>query len=337
MRTDIYEILDHVFQSPGKMVLATIIDVQGSAYKKTGSTMLFREDGFHVGLLSGGCLEQDLFERVKTFFHEPSTTIITYDLSAEDDLSWGQGAGCNGIIKVFVETITTRLSKDIRKVRDLVNKGVNVEHIKRISINEKVIDYLFYTDNGDMFGQWKGEWPAVINLEDKTPLLHHNQGEMLFIQKFMARPRLIIYGAGIDAIPLAKLAHNTGFQVIVGDWRPAFCNKNHFPFANKTYIATPYEFFHAFTYTSSDSVVLMTHNYEKDEQLIHLFLEKKLGYLGILGSKVRAERLLRGVEIPNWVHFPVGLSIGAEGPQEIAVSVMAELIQNKTRRLDFVL
>lgn len=339
MRTDIYEILDHVCQSAVNKVLATIIDVQGSAYKKAGSTMLFQESGPQVGLLSGGCLEQDLFERIKDFFYQPSSTVFTYDLSAEDDLSWGQGAGCNGIIKVVVESITSQLLKDLQKVRDLVNQGVNVIHVKRISKNLKVLDYLFYSDNGKSFGQWEGEKPAKIDFTGNTHILKRNQGDYLFFQKLKARPRLIIYGAGVDAIPLAHLAHNTGFQVIIADWRPAFCNKEHFPFAYNTFLATPFEFAQSLPCTSTDSVVIMTHNYEKDKQLILLLVEKNLGYLGVLGSKARAERLLKGIEIPEWVHYPIGLSIGAEGPQEIAVSVMAELIQNqkenKARRFDF--
>lgn len=337
MRSDIYEILDYVCQYPGKKVLATIIDVQGSAYKRAGSTMLFHEDGLQVGLLSGGCLEEDVFERVKPFFYEPSSTIITYDLSAEDDLSWGQGAGCNGKIKIVVETVTSQVYKDIQKVRTLVNNGVNIVHIKRFSKSNEITDYLFHTEFGENFGNWNGALPTITNVADNSTLLFDNQGDRLFFQKILARPRLIIYGAGVDAIPLAQLAQYTGLQVIIADWRPAFCNKRHFPFAYKTVIATPNEFVSSFSFTTSDSVVLMTHNYEKDKQLIELLVEKKLGYLGILGSKTRAERLLRGMDIPEWVHFPVGLSIGAEGPQEIAISVIAELIQNKTRRLDMAL
>lgn len=336
MRTDIYEILDTVCDSPCKSVLATIIDVQGSAYKKEGSTMLFQKDGQQVGLLSGGCLEQDLFARVNDFLNELTSMIVTYDLSAEDDLSWGQGVGCNGIIKVVVESITPMFREDLRKVRNLVNRGVDVTHIKKISTKDKVIGYLFCTEEGGFFGQWKGDLPANHQLEEKTLLLQSDQEVSLFKQTIVARPRLIIYGAGADAIPLANLAHHTGFQVIVADWRPAYCNEKHFPYAYKTYIASPNEFVQSLSFSPSDSTIIMTHNYEKDNQLIQSLLAKKISYLGLLGSKARAEKLLKGVSIPEWFHFPVGLSIGAEGPQEIAVSIIAELIQNKTRRVAFV-
>ncbi|MBO1512090.1 XdhC family protein [Metabacillus bambusae] len=333
MRSDIYEILDTVCDSSCKSVLATIIDVQGSAYQRAGAMMLFLEKGQQVGLLSGGCLEQDLFARVNDFLYDPNpnSTIVTYDLTGEDDLSWGQGAGCNGIIKVVVESVTSLLKEDLRKVRDLVNHGIDVTYVKRISMQGKVLDYLFCTAKGGSFGQWQGERPT-IHQDECAQLLQRDQ-KVYFMQKIMARPRLFIYGAGVDVIPLAHLAHLTGFQVIVADWRPAFCNEIYFPFVYKTYIASPSEFAQSFSFSSSDSNVLMTHNYEKDDQLIHLLLEKKIAYFGILGSKVRAEKLLKGVRIPKWIHFPVGLAIGAEGPQEIAISIMAELIQIKARRL----
>ncbi|OAS88548.1 MULTISPECIES: XdhC family protein [Metabacillus] len=333
MRTDIYEILDTVCDSSCKSVLATIIDVQGSAYQRAGALMLFQENGKQVGLLSGGCLEQDLFARVNDFLYDPNpnSTIVTYDLTDEDDLSWGQGAGCNGIIKVLVEPVTSLLKEDLKKVRELVNRGVDVTYAKRISMQGKVMDYLFFTAEGGFFGQWHGQWPTFPP-DESTQLLQRDQN-LYYIQKIMARPRLFIYGAGVDVIPLAQLAHLTGFQVIVVDWRPAFCNEIYFPFVYKTYIASPSEFAQSISFSTSDSIVLMTHNYEKDHQLIQLLLGKKIAYLGILGSKVRAEKLLKGIRIPEWIHFPVGLAIGAEGPQEIAISIMAELIQNKARRL----
>jgi xanthine dehydrogenase accessory factor len=139
----------------------------------------------------------------------------------------------------------------------------------------------------------------------------------------------------VDKIPLAHLEHYIGFQVIVADWRPAYCDEIHFPFVKQTLIASPKEFVQSLSFLPTDSIDIMTHNYEKDDQLIQLLLDNKVGYLGILGSEGRAKKLLRGVRIPQWIHFPVGLAIGAEGPQEIAVSIMAELIQNKARRKVF--
>ena len=331
MRTDIYEVLDKICEYPRGKVLATIIDVAGSSYKKAGSTMLFLEDNHQIGLLSGGCLEQDLKARIKDFWNEPTSTVVTYDLSSKDDLSWGQGAGCNGIIKVAIESITPLFLNDLKRVRNLVNNGKAVTHIKRISSSYQSIEYLFCTE-GEIFGQWQGELPNVHSISEGTLDYKKEKKSYLFKQEILARPRLFIYGAGVDSIPLANLAHYGGYQVIIVDWRPAFCNPSLFPFACQTLNATPSEFVQSFSFSSADSIILMTHNYEKDTQLIHLFLTKKVGYVGLLGSKKRAEIILKGVKVPEWIHYPVGLAIGAEGPQEIAVSIIAELIQSKARR-----
>ncbi len=330
MRTDIYEILDTISQTSGKKVLATIVNVDGSAYKKAGSMMLFDENGKKTGLLSGGCLEEDLLARSKDMENQLESTVVTYDLSAEDDLSWGQGVGCNGMIKVVLENLTPLFTTHLKKVRELIDNGQSVTHIKKMTAEGVVTDYLFFTDAAEYFGEWKGDVPNLNEIEVNK--LTEYKNSIFFKQEIPARPRLFIYGAGIDAIPLAHLAHLTGFQVIVADWRPAYCHEQNSPFSTQTKIVNPKEFAENFSFSVQDSIVLMTHHFQKDLELLSLLLKKRFRYLGILGSKDRAKRLLNGRVVPDWVHFPVGLDIGAEGPHEIAISIMAELIHYKTRR-----
>ncbi|WP_121662399.1 XdhC family protein [Metabacillus litoralis] len=330
MGTDIYEILDTISESTQEMVLATIVNVDGSSYKKAGSTMLFHEDGVQTGLLSGGCLEEDLKERCKEYFHQKGSTLITYDLTAEDDLSWGQGVGCNGTIKVLIESITPELMSHLKKVRELTNHGISVSYIKQLSLEGDVYGYLFYTENAEYFGQWKGDFPQKEKWQSEAIRMENDY--LLFKQEIQARPRLFIYGAGADARPLAQLAQQSGYGVIVADWRPAYCHKDYFPSATETVVRSPEEFLTSYTFSTSDSIVLMTHHFQKDLELVKYLLKKQLSYLGILGSKDRAQRLLQGKKVQDWVHSPVGLSIGAEGPHEIAVSIVAELIEQKARR-----
>lgn len=332
MRTDIYEILDAISQTSGKKVLTTIVDVEGSAYKKAGSMMLIDEKGKQTGLLSGGCLEEDLIARSKDLMINQASAIMTYDLSAEDDLSWGQGIGCNGIIKVLIESISPLLTTHLIKVRDYIRKGQSVTHVKRLTTDGVVTDYLFFTAASEYFGQWNGEVPNIQELAVNK--LTFSQEMNYFKQEIPAWPRLFIYGAGADAKPLAHLAFLAGYQVIVADWRPGLCHKDHFPFSSQTEVVTPIEFIGKFTFSDLDSIVLMTHHFQKDHELIRLLFKTRIGYLGILGSKDRARRLFKGLALPSWVHFPVGIDIGAEGPQEIAISIMAQLIQLKAKRRD---
>ncbi|MBU7593089.1 XdhC family protein [Metabacillus halosaccharovorans] len=331
MRTDVYEILESISQTKVKKVLATVVNVEGSAYKKGGSMMLIDENGEQTGLLSGGCLEEDLHARSKDLIEAQASTIVTYDLSAEDDLSWGQGIGCNGKITVLIETISSQLSTHLDKVKDYIDNGKTVTCVKRMTPEGFVTDYLFFTAASEYFGQWNGDIPNINELTLNK--LSISERGLFFKQTIPARPRLFIYGAGTDARPLANLASLSGYQVIVADWRAGLCHKDNFPFS-KNYVVTPGEFVRTFSFSDVDSIVVMTHHFQKDVELISLLIKTRIRYLGILGSKDRARRLFNGINPPGWVHFPVGLDIGAEGPHEIAISIMAQLIQLTKKRRD---
>lgn len=324
MRTDLYEILETISQTPVKKVLATIVNVEGSAYKKSGAMMLIDENGTQTGLLSGGCLEEDLLARSKALINKQTSTIVTYDLSAEDDLSWGQGIGCNGEIKVLVEFLSSLMTTHLIKVKDYIENGQSVTYVKKMTMDGVITGYLFFTAASEYFGQWNGEVPDIS--EWAGDKLIFSQKELFFKQEIPARRRLFIYGAGNDAKPLAHLAYLAGYQVIVADWRSGLCHKDNFPFS-QTEVVTPSEFMDKHSFSPLDSIVLMTHHFQKDAELIKLLLKSRIGYLGILGSKDRARRLFNGIHPPNWVYFPVGIDIGADGPQEIAISIMAQLIK----------
>nr|WP_275580274.1 XdhC family protein [Metabacillus crassostreae] len=318
--------MDVLSSSDYNNVLATIVEVEGSAYRKEGAVMLFQENDNQVGLLSGGCLEADLRARISESHYKPRSQFVTYDMSGEDDLSWGQGTGCNGVVKVLIESLSPKLITDFGKVRSFVNEGQDVKYIRRISKTGKVLEYLFSLDNKIYFGEWKGDIPNLGFLQEDKLSEDDTSDDFLFFKTIRARPRFIIYGAGPDSIPLAILAKQLGYETIVIDWRPSYCSEEYFPYADDRIVAFPQELEKKLCLREADSFVLMTHSYEKDKQLIDLLQLKRLNYVGILGSKARAKRLLAGVEIPPTFRFPIGLPIGAEGPNEIAVSIIAEII-----------
>ncbi|TXC91526.1 XdhC family protein [Metabacillus litoralis] len=327
MRTDIFEILDSLSSSPHKNVLATIVDVNGSAYRKEGAMMLFQENDTQVGLLSGGCLEVDLKARISEGNYQPHSQFVTYDLSGEDDLSWGQGTGCNGVVKVLIESLSPKLINDLVKVRDYVNDGLDVKYVRSISKAGKVLNYIFSVEKKQkFFGDWKGSIPDFDSLKEDKLVENDISESFLYFKTIRARSRIIIYGAGPDAVPLVILAKQLGYQTIVVDWRPEYCSEEYFPDADDRIIAFPQEVEKKLCLRETDSFVLMTHSYEKDKELINQLLLKQINYVGLLGSRTRAERLLTGMEIPPSFHYPIGLPIGAEGPNEIAISIIAEII-----------
>ncbi|RXJ00260.1 XdhC family protein [Anaerobacillus alkaliphilus] len=305
-----YDMFNVILNSNQAIVLATIIKVEGSSYRKEGAMLLCMEDGSHVGLISGGCLERDLVEKAKIVFLDGISRTVTYNLADEDDLSWGQGSGCNGVITVLLELVDMNYKAHLKRVQQLLSEGISVQHTKYLTENGTVVKYGFSTGT-----------ESVECLEDVE------NTSFIFQQVFRPKPRLIIFGAGIDARPLGQFAYQSGFETIITDWRPAFCQKEFFPGATQTIVAYPNEFTKDFVYRRDDIVVIMTHNFRRDEEILAKLLKEELLYIGILGPRQRTLRLLKNQDDIERIHSPVGLPIGAVGPEEIAISIMAEIIK----------
>jgi xanthine dehydrogenase accessory factor len=332
----IHEILEAMEEFANDSVLATIIRVEGSAYRKEGTSMLFRGDGAQIGLLSTGCLENDLAYQVQEMANQRTTKTVVYDLRAEDDLSWG--AGCNGAISVLLEPIDACLREHLSKLKFHLENGKRVTMIKKLTKDYSVSDYLFITDDQQLFGKWHGRVSSQMKrlLNDlhqstlKSGIIFLSElSADFYIHCFEPKQRLIVFGAGRDTVPLVKMASQAGFSVLVADWRSSLCKREFFPDADQVIVGFPSEVMPMLALSSQDFAIVLTHHFQRDQELLNLLKGQKLAYLGILGSKVRTQRLLEGREIPPEINSPVGLSIGAEGPEEIAISIVAELIQRK--------
>ncbi|MBT2285532.1 XdhC family protein [Paenibacillus polymyxa] len=141
-------------------------------------------------------------------------------------------------------------------------------------------------------------------------------------------PRLIIIGAGNDVIPVARLARSAGFRVVIADWRESLCTSERFPEAEFV-LGFPREIMPLLNINYGDYLILMSHNFPRERELLEMLVDCEYTYLGIMGSKTRTARLLDGLPPLKYVHSPVGLSIGADGPEQIAISIAAELIACK--------
>ncbi|WP_078546477.1 XdhC family protein [Litchfieldia alkalitelluris] len=321
---DHYSILKEACSSTAGF-LATIIKVEGSSYQKEGTSMVINHDGKRVGLLSGGCLETDLVERIKQLDTKTTSFFTIYDMRSEDDLTWGQGVGCNGSIHVLVEKLTAELKNLFNNLLAKIDQGRVVKLVREISLDASYVNYHFSIEN------------EMDNVDNPTPKTGINLSISLdskatsydYTQIFQSRPNLYVFGAGPDSIPLVELAASAGFNVTVCDWREGYCNKENFPKAHRLMVGNLYEQVNKLNPKPSDFVVIMTHHFQKDYELTTYLLQKKLKYLGILGSLDRSTRLLKGFTVPEWVSFPVGLQIGAKGPYEIAISILAEIIKYK--------
>lgn len=332
----IYTIIDEIVNSNIQSILATIIKVEGSAYRKEGTTMLFLEDDRHIGVISAGCLEEDLTIRAQELFNKdtPQSYTIIYDMSSEDDLSWGRGAGCNGKVHILLEKVTTDMKNHIKTLCNHLKHGQQVTSI-RVLQNDTVTKTSYLTNSNQVFGDQID--PSILPIaisKNKAGIEYIKEPDTYaYFQYYRPKLRLFIFGAGPDVRPLAAIAVKVGFEVTVWDWRPNYYQQAHFPHVTVLQNETITNVIDHAHFSGSDSVIIMTHDFQKDKEILHLLLkESQMRYLGILGPRKRTSRLLNGNDIPKNLHSPVGLSIGAEGPDEIAISIIADLI--KTHRND---
>ncbi|WP_053369013.1 XdhC family protein [Bacillus sp. FJAT-27245] len=323
------QLLDTISLSPKKpMVLATIIHVEGSAYRKEGASILILRDKSRLGLLSAGCLEEDITERATEVFTTGNPSVVHFDMANEDDLAWGRGAGCNGRLTILLEPVNDKLLSGLLFAKKALDSNKAVTRVVRFTPDMKLADGRFFPAEKSSTGS------EVIKSSQLPTGLHPDakNGGFLFVHQLKPRPRLFVFGAGDDAMPVVSLASQTGFDVTVIDWRPAFGSIERFPEANMLLSDSLEKIFMGLSFSAADLAVVMTHHFDRDQLILDSLLESgPLFYLGVLGPRERTERLLRGTPIPEFLHSPVGLAIGAQGPQEIAVSIVAEIIK-KIRR-----
>ncbi|MGN7413284.1 XdhC family protein [Paenibacillus sp. SAF-068] len=146
--------------------------------------------------------------------------------------------------------------------------------------------------------------------------------------QYTPKSRLIIIGAGNDVIPVARLAQSAGFRVVVADWRETLCTLERFP-GTELVLGFPCEIMPLLNVNNGDYLIMMSHNFPRERELLEMLVDCEYAYLGIMGSRTRTARLLDGLPSLKYVHSPVGLSIGADGPEQIAISIAAQLIACK--------
>lgn len=304
-------------------VMATIIHVEGSAYLKEGTMMLFIENETTIGFISPGCLEEDLYFHAKEVLETGRCRTVVYDLSVQDDFTWGQGIGCNGKIYILLEYVNEEMKENLRKVYCYLQQGIDVLHIKKLTVDFLIKASVYITKPGQLFGHID---EGISNYADWNLPTGTDLSQFIFSQVYSPQKRLIIFGAGPDARPVADYAAEMGMAITVCDWRESLCNKTYFPKAEQLILGFPHEFFREISIHCNDFVVIMTHHFKRDQEILAYLKEQKPGYLGILGSSQRTEKLFRPDKIPSWVSAPVGLPIRAVGPVEIAISIVAEII-----------
>jgi len=296
--------------SAGPGVLATLVSVEGSSYRRPGARLLLQENGNRIGSISGGCLEEDVLARARNVAKTGVAEAVVYDTTSENDLVWGVGLGCHGVVRVLIEKLSIRPPWIVALAENFAAgraTGVAVTH-RAIGAEEL----------GSKLGS----------------LTTGADAHAIFFETVPPPTALAIFGAGDDAQPLARIADELGWRVTIADPRAAFATKARFPTADRVIAAPAAELVSRVAPAPDALAVVMTHHYVHDVPLLRELLPRPLAYLGLLGPRKRAERILadldrEGFSLPaaerERLHAPVGLDIGACTPEQVALAIAAEI------------
>lgn len=320
-------------------VLATVVHVSGSAYRRPGARMLIVPGGQRIGCVSGGCLEGEITRKAWWFTESGAPVVRVYDTSADDDAVWEFGLGCNGVVHVMLERVNTpAVSRmlDFLDARRAVRKPAVAATVIRTDEGSgiRVGDRLLFDGFGAADGRLCGSeieskvlaHGAAALFEKKSRLAHIGATDV-FVEWIGSPLPLVVFGAGHDAIPLVNFARQLGWDVTVADGRRAYASPDRFPGAKRVVTLAAGDLPQDLNIDQDTAVVMMTHNYPLDLQLLPQILRLRPRYLGLLGPKARAERVFAGLGVnqPAFVHAPAGLDAGCDSPEAIALSIVAEI------------
>lgn len=326
----VYRGLNH---RSGPLVLATIVETLGSTYRKAGARMLISQEGELTGLLGGGCFERDLVEHARTVFETGIAKTVFYDLRGPEDAVWGLGLGCNGAVSIFLQLLTAKDDFSplnlIAAAAETRSEGILVSIVESEHPDFPLGENLFLP-----FEENRSPWPfAPCALPQKPSLKAHQisgHGVRAFYDTLRAPTHLLVLGAGDDAMPLVQCAKALGWKVSVADHRPAYLNDRRFPLADLLLQLRPAALGQHLNLAHFSAAVVMSHNIDHDRHYLAALADVPMAFIGLLGPVQRRERLLEsldeiGERLRTRVYGPVGLDIGAETPEEIALAIVAAI------------
>jgi len=271
------------------LVLATVAGTEGSTYTKAGHRILIDDSGDWEGLVSGGCLEGDLAAHAREVLTSGETRVVTYDLRGENEELFGLGIGCDGLLRILLQRLTPA---------DDYEPFASIARVLR----------------GDRAEQLE------------TPL----PGGGVLRTGLQPIPRLLVLGAGPDAVPVVKLADLLGWRVTLADHRPAHLERPGFESAESRVYAPAAELATAIPLGRFAAAIVMSHHLASDRAYLAALAASAIPYIGLLGPPGRRERLLRELghvagALGGRLHGPAGLDIGADSPESIALSILAQV------------
>ena len=328
-----------------KTALATVVKVEGSSYRQPGARMLVTEDGLLTGAISGGCLEGDALRKALLSIHQKQNKIVTYNTSNEDDAEVGLQLGCNGIVHILFEYINDEVENNpiqLLQQLELERKEAVIVTVFSLKRNAFQIGTTLFLRSDSPVLNHNNEVLHLISdvkevLKSKKSVVkklqEENDNEAL-IEYIKPSISLVIAGAGNDIQPLVKMASVLGWKITIGEGRVTHATAKRFPKASQVSVVKPEQFLDNVLIDDQTYFLLMTHNYKYDLAVLKSLLQTDCHYIGILGPKSKFSRMLddlliEGITVNeeqlSRIHSPVGLDIGAETSEEIALSIVSEI------------
>ncbi len=346
--TRIVEVFNQIDFSQRKAALATVVWVEGSSYRRPGARMLITDDGRWEGAISGGCLEGDALRKARGVMRDGQPLVVTYDTMDDGANSFGVGLGCNGIIDVLIEPIDPANPQHPVAVLSEFVQQRDVRAVATVLSSDDTTlrpgTRFVLTEDQQNVPDWLiGEMHEVLAVgKPLTKTTGTSAGTVqVFIERIDPGIELVIFGAGYDVISVARLARDLGWHVTVTDDCVAHLAPKRFPVATCVVFADRTAVLDTVPITNRTAAVLMSHNFNYDKAVLQTLLTTNVPYIGMLGPRKRFDKmqdeftkdgLLIGENTLSRVHAPIGLDLGAETPDEIALSIIAEIKAFFTQR-----
>jgi xanthine dehydrogenase accessory factor len=319
-----------------RSALATVLRVDGSAYRRPGAKFLIEEGGATLGSISGGCLEADVREAGLEVTREGTPRRLHYDTGAGEDGVWGLGLGCRGSVDIFVQpadgsAIVEAAGRAVElfegeapfAMTTIVGGTGKPGLVQIVELDGAVGGS---TGSTELDRSVSGR--AVELLSRRESRLDALAGAEVFTDVLLPAPRLLLFGADDDAVPICRYASDAGFRVVVVDHRPGLLSAERFPGAARRLVLRPEEGTRALSVGPLTLAVVKTHSLAHDREWVRGLIAAGAAHVSVLGPRARTEEMMRqiGAEGDRRIFGPAGLDLGAEGPEQVALSIVAELL-----------
>jgi xanthine dehydrogenase accessory factor len=325
-----------LWQQGGAAVLVTLVRAEGSSYRRPGARLLLGSRGEYAGTISGGCLEAEVLRKA-TWLVREGAVVERYSTMFDDTAEVPFGLGCGGVVDLLLEPGDTPECQALMAALEKSIAGEEVTVLTWLPHKGRSLARAVLAANGDFTFASEGLTEPEL-VEARTEVLRQggieNMPLEMFVERIAAPQRLFVLGAGDDAKPLVSIGALLGWSVTVMDGRAQLARAARFPEAERVIAVSSTSSTDLLGIRPEDAVVLMTHSYEQDRELLAAVLPLRPRYLGLLGARHRSSLLVSEVAARlgrtvaaccEQIYAPVGLDLGGDGPEAIALAVIAEV------------